>query len=710
MSDAQEPRLADLASAQMLAIDRACDRFEQACQSGSAPALEGYLSEVEEPARSVLRRALEELAADYAARRASAMARRVGDYELAEELGRGGMGVVYRATHRTMKRDVAFKTLRPEFRDDPAMRRRFAREIESAARLSHPHIVAAYDAGEHEGVAHLVCELVTGEDLAHLVRRLGPLPLEQAVDYVAQAARGLDYAHRTGLVHRDVKPSNLIVDRAGVVKLLDLGLARDESYSVAETSHPNHELTGANDLAGTIGFMAPEQALRPRSADARCDVYSLGCTLYYLIVGRAPYAGQSTLELLIAHRDQPIPPLVSPHGAVPASLTRLYARMLAKRPEQRPQSMGEVATALEPYTIRARPPRRLARPRWQTAAGGGGALLGAAALWVVWNSSGPGRPTSPAKNSPALTQAAALAPRLFTADQAADEQQAWAKAEQLPLEIELAAGSKLRLLPAGEFLMGTSDGDLQRLLERALSDGHRDYLRAEGPQRSVVFERPFYLGETEVTVAQFRRFAEATGYRTSAERFHRGYGWNQAAQIWQYDNGDRNYSWRHLGDLEVTDHLPVMNIAWEDAVRYCDWASGLQKAALPALVVRLPWEREWEFAARAGSSASWSCGEQSELLREYAWTTDNARTPQPVSQKRANAFGLFDMHGNLSEWCLDKLEERSDLREAVRFENRIKRGGGFSDPPEHTRSAARRWLHPTSPYGGFRVAAELVRP
>jgi formylglycine-generating enzyme required for sulfatase activity len=127
-------------------------------------------------------------------------------------------------------------------------------------------------------------------------------------------------------------------------------------------------------------------------------------------------------------------------------------------------------------------------------------------------------------------------------------------------------------------------------------------------------------------------------------------------------------------------------------------------------VVRLPWEREWEYAARAGSSASWSCGEEAELLREFAWTTDNARGPQPVARKLPNAFGLFDLHGNLSEWCLDKLEERTDLREAVRFENRIKRGGGFSNHPREARSAARRWLHPTTPYGGFRVAAELTAP
>jgi formylglycine-generating enzyme required for sulfatase activity len=703
-----EPRLIDLPTDQMLAIDRACDRFERACQAGPAPSFDEYLTEVEGPARSALCRALEQLAGDYAARRAAEGQRRVGDYELREELGRGGMGVVYRATHRTMKRDVAFKTLRAEFRQDEQMRLRFAREIESAARLSHPNIVAAYDAGECDGVAHLVCELVTGEDLAHLVRRVGPLPVAQAIDCIAQAARGLDYAHRNGLVHRDVKPSNLIVDRAGVVKLLDLGLAREDQTAAGETSHSQRDLTGANDLAGTVGFMAPEQALRPRAADARSDIYSLGCTLFYLILGRAPYSGQTTLELLLAHRDQPIPQLASPQGPVPAPVSRLFARMVAKDPAARPQSMAEVAAALGAAEGAGRQVARTIRPtRWQAALTGC-LVLGAGALWAAW---GPSRPALRSGGTPQPVQAGlATAPtiRQFTSSEAADEQQRWADALELPIEIDIPAGPKLRLLPPGEFVMGTPAGELVRLLARATSDIHRDWLRTESPQRRVRIEKPFYLGATEVTVADFRHFVEATGYQTFAERSHDGYGWHEFSQAWQRDDGGKGYTWRNLGDLEIVDDLPVMNIAWGDAVNYCDWLSTEREGVPATLMFRLPWEREWEYAARAGSQAAWSFGDNPLLLREYAWTTDNARVPQRVGSRRPNAFGLFDMHGSLSEWCGDRLEERYDLLVPANFETRIKRGGGFSNQPAQTRSAARQWLHPSSPYGGFRVAAELI--
>jgi serine/threonine protein kinase len=703
VTDAYDPRLAELPADLLLALDRVCDRFESACQTkGQAPAIEDYLNDVPATARETLRELLEGLAADYAAQRAApAVAQQIGDYDLREELGRGGMGVVYRATHRRMKRDVAFKTLREEYRQDPSMRRRFAREIESAARLSHPNIVAAFDAGEIDGVAHLVCELIAGEDLAHLVRRKGPLPCGQAIDYIAQAARGLAYAHRNGLIHRDVKPSNLIVDGAGAVKLLDLGLARQDPSSTSDTAHSHHDLTGVNDLAGTAAFMAPEQALRPKSADARSDIYSLGCTLYYLLVGHPPYQGQTAFELLIAHRDQPIPPLISPHGVLPAAVRRLFARMVAKQPGERFKSMVEVLAALEDAQgVAVRPGRLSVRQRWGAAVSGG-VLLSAALLWTS-------RTPPQATVAPSQTALAGFLPRAFAPSEAASQQQAWAERAGVPVEVKLPAGPTLRLLPAGEYQMGTPSDELESMLTRATTDAQRDYLRAEGPVRTVQFDRPFYFGATEVTFPEFRRFIEATAYRTAAERGAKGYGWHQASQTWQYDQGGSGYSWRNLGDLKITDEMPVMNIAWEDALHYCDWLNTQPSPAGVSLRVRLPWEREWEYAARAGSPAPWCFGDDGQLVRDYGWTTENARWPQPVGERRPNAFGLFDLYGNVSEWCGDRLEDRTDLHQPVNYETRVKRGGGFSDPPQSTRSAARRWLHPTTPYGGFRIAAEIV--
>src|SRR5262245_59670187 len=193
------------------------------------------------------------------------------EYELIEPLGAGGMGRVFRARHRRMKREVALKVLAPELLRSPAARQRFQREVESAGRLSHPHIVTAHDAREDHGRLLLVMELVEGRDLAAVVRDGGPLPVDRALDCIVQAGRGLAHAHASGLVHRDVKPANLILDAAGTVKVLDLGLA-----AALEPKDGPKELTAAGVPLGTAAYMAPEQAIEPAGVGPAADVYALG--------------------------------------------------------------------------------------------------------------------------------------------------------------------------------------------------------------------------------------------------------------------------------------------------------------------------------------------------------------------------------------------------------------------------------------------------
>ncbi len=263
----------------------------------------------------------------------------LGDYVLLGRLGSGGMGQVFKARHVRMERLVALKVLPPAAIGDTGAVQRFHREVKAAARLLHPNIVAAFDAGEQNGLHYLVMELVDGDPLSQLVEREGPLQVEQAADYITQAARGLEYAHRRGLIHRDVKPGNLMLDRTGTVKILDLGTARFGDAS-------GSELTQAGVIMGTVNYMSPEQARSPGDIDARTDIYSLGCTLYYLLVGRPLYAGD-LIQTLLAHAQEPIPWLRDSRADVPAWLESIFRRMVAKSRDERYGSMSELIAELE---------------------------------------------------------------------------------------------------------------------------------------------------------------------------------------------------------------------------------------------------------------------------------------------------------------------------------------------------------------------------
>lgn len=273
--------------------------------------------------------------------------RSLGQYELFEQIGRGGMGTVWRALHTRLKRPVAVKLLAPSRMRDAQAVARFQREMEAVGRLDHPNLVRAYDAGEIEGQHYLAMELLDGLDLAKAVRTHGPMPIPEACEAIRQAATGLQHAHEHGLVHRDIKPSNLMLTTTGVVKLLDLGLARWLDPVAGDVA-----ATNSGQVVGTGDFMAPEQAEDTRNADARSDVYSLGCTLYFLLVGRAPFADSqhnTFVKKLLAHAQKPIPPIRSLRPSVPEPLSAVLERMLEKSPADRFQTAAEVAKALESF-------------------------------------------------------------------------------------------------------------------------------------------------------------------------------------------------------------------------------------------------------------------------------------------------------------------------------------------------------------------------
>jgi len=291
----------------------------------------------------------------------------LGPYHILGRLGEGGMGQVFKARHARIDRAVAVKVLRRNWVGHAAAGERFQREIEALAQLNHPNIVQALDAGEVNGAPFVVMEFVPGINLTQLVKRQGPLRIQAACEYIRQAALGLQHAYEHGLVHRDIKPSNLMLtytrralgESSSVtavdemtystsaferVKVLDLGLARLASPDGADEVG---ELTQAGTVVGSPDFMSPEQARDARRADVRSDLYSLGCTLFYLLTGDVPFPGGTTVARLFAHAQQ-TPPLVrSRRPDIPAWLEVVLQRLLAKHPDDRYQTPAELVAELE---------------------------------------------------------------------------------------------------------------------------------------------------------------------------------------------------------------------------------------------------------------------------------------------------------------------------------------------------------------------------
>ncbi|MBN9517295.1 protein kinase, partial [bacterium] len=269
---------------------------------------------------------------------------RLGAYVILEQLGRGGMGVVYLAEHQELRRKVAIKVLVVGKEEDAKLAaERFFREARAAAALDHPNIVRLFDVCRHGDTPYLVMEYVEGETLQQAIDRDGGLPYTAAADAVAQAAAGLQHAHEKGFVHRDIKPGNLMRDKTGVVKILDMGLARSST-----TEDKLTERLDAGAVVGTADFIAPEQALNSPNVDIRADIYSLGASFFALATGKPPFAGNTTQKLL-QHQMAAAPSLSAIDATLPKGLAGVVAKMLAKKPQERFQTPAEVIAALAPW-------------------------------------------------------------------------------------------------------------------------------------------------------------------------------------------------------------------------------------------------------------------------------------------------------------------------------------------------------------------------
>ena len=267
----------------------------------------------------------------------------LGQHVIQEQVGKGSVGRVYRATHRTMNRTVAIKVMSADVTRTGTARQNFQREVRAAAKLNHPNIITAYDANEVGDRFYLVLEFVDGPTLDALVRQRGPLPWPEACELVRQVALGLQHAHEHGMVHRDIKPANLLVARTSaggcVVKIADFGIAKFTPPT--RTSSP-----GAN-LTGTPDYISPEQAHHPHLVDHRADLYSLGCVLYFLLAGRPPFPDGTTEEKVRRHVHEMPAPILQLRPDVPPPVAELLARLLAKNPNHRPPTAAEVAARLD---------------------------------------------------------------------------------------------------------------------------------------------------------------------------------------------------------------------------------------------------------------------------------------------------------------------------------------------------------------------------
>ncbi len=686
----------------------------------------------------------------------------IGPYRLVEKLGQGGMGTVYRAVHTRLEKPVAIKILATGPGRSAEFAVRFEQEMRAIGRLSHPYLVQAFDAGEtvDKRFLFLTMELVEGQDVARLVEQQGRLPLAQACQIIRQAAEGLEYVHQQMRVHRDIKPSNLMLTPTGTVKILDLGLAL---LGDRETG----TLTGSDLAMGTPEYMAPEQATDSHQVDVRADIYSLGCTFYKLLTGKAPYPGQTVVQIVMKHQQTPIPSLREERPDVPAALDAVFRKMLAKRPDDRQPSMAaviaELDACLDPSssaiglrtggpqvsaTSRSAVAARLLQPLRShplVASAVGLSLafivLLAAVLIRIRHADnsettlrvpdgaqvhvdrhGDVSVTMPASGS-ATGPAPPLAVAPFDAKQARTHQAAWAKYLGVPVEMTNSIGMKFVLIPPGEFLMGSTAEEQAAAIEgiRGYKDDPlaRETVAWEGPQHRVRISRAFYLGVYRVTQAEYERVmgANPSAYCTKplpAEALRPPL--SEPAR-----NRRADASSRILPGTD-TSRYAVDSISWTEAQEFCRRLAALPAEQALNACYRLPTEAQWEYACRAGTTTPWHSGSDPEQANLVGWFLRNSNNrPRPVGELAPNAWGLYDMHGRLPQWCADgwdpdyyahspTLDPPGGLEQLAH----IYRGCGHASTPFHGRSASRGREWATGKRGSvlptFRVLLEIAAP
>jgi len=618
----------------------------------------------------------------------------VGAYRIIEPLGRGGMATVYKAYEPGLDRYVALKVLPPSFLHDETFAERFQREAKVIAKLEHPNIIPIHAHGIDDGVPWMAMRLIPGGTV-HSLMAAGPLDKTQGVEILRGVANALDYAHEQGIVHRDIKPQNILLDAARHVYLADFGVARLMEGSTFVTRE------GA--MTGTPQYMSPEQA-EAKPVDRLCDIYAMGVVAYEMFMGRVPFQADTPMAVLMKHVFEPIP--LPAQDIVPEPLSRAVLRALAKRKEDRWPTAGAFARAMEealgihttgrmaavsaagpPAADKpsAAPPRRWLDRSWLGLA----AVVGVAGFsWYAyhrgWTAGPRGTPpaVAPVATSPVATATVVVTPEpsaAASASPAARELAAVPPRTAKPGAVWTNPRDGLEYTwvpPADRFKMGCIPGD-------------RECYPDEKPRHDVALRRGRWLGRTEVTAAAFRRFAEATSASMpSAPGFNAGWG--------------------------AADH-PIVNVNWAEAAAYCRWAGG-----------HLPSEAEWEHAARGGKAGfKYPWGAKEPQCRPGARVSNGARfddrgdcresATQPVASYGPNGYGLFDVAGNAFEWCADwygpryyAASPKADPPGPGTGTERVLRGGSLNSRTRGLRVSLRNHMIPgtRSVFVGFRCALD----
>jgi eukaryotic-like serine/threonine-protein kinase len=595
--------------------------------------------------------------------------RNLGRYHILGQLGEGGMASVYEAMDTFLQRRVAVKVILPQLQFPEMFINRFKREARALAQLSHPNIVRILDYGEQDGLPYLVMDYIQGGTLKQKLLGAGRMPWREAVKLVLPITRALAYAHERQIVHRDVKPANILLGPAGEPLLSDFGIAKilETSDVTAATA-----MTATSGWLGTPDYMAPEQA-SDAVIDQRADIYSMGIMLYEMVTGRRPYQADTPMAVMYKKATEPLPRPRSFAPDLPASVETILFRCLQPKPQNRYPSAENLAVELE-NALREVPPKR--KPFLLPVLLIGTASLLALTVMVVllkFLIQQPG--ATPTALAVASTPEVAIAAPMVLPT-VTDSPPTPASVTGAPsARISPRDGMEMLRIPAGEYIHGVSQQDIQTLLALCPSC-QTDSLTDARPQ-TVIYLDEFWIDKTEVTNAQFGKFVAETGYLTSAEATDQ-YSYVQDTSIkkFVYDGGA---DWRHprgiSSSIKGKEQYPVTQISWQDASAYCQWAGR-----------RLPTEAEWEKAARGtdGRLFPWGNEAPSQLDLNF-----NLNVVGPVAvgsfPKGASEYEALDMSGNLWEWVQDYHSE--DYYAAIPTSNplgpltgkeRVMRGGSWA--------------------------------